>query len=124
MSTVSGACQQLTNFKATQQRRRLLSENGCVGGGGASATGAAAERAAQRESMLNITAAAAAAVPTSTTLLAGVASTATLILSDPCEATASARLGGINLIAVGRCSLTVSKPVLKAPIVSSLETKI
>jgi hypothetical protein len=34
MSIVSGACQQLANFKGKQQRRRLLSAKGCVGGGG------------------------------------------------------------------------------------------
>jgi len=34
MSIVSGACQQLANFKGKQQRRSLLSANGCVGGDG------------------------------------------------------------------------------------------
>ena len=108
MSIVSGACQQLTNFKDKQQRRRLLSANGCVGGGGAAATGAAAQRAVQRESMLNVTASAATSVPVSTTLVAGVAATAAQVLSDPCEATASARLAGPHLITftIYSCSLT------------------
>jgi len=30
----------------------------------------------------------------------------------------------LDKLKVGRCSLTVSKPVLKAPIVSALETRI
>jgi len=143
MSIVSGACQQLANFKGKQQTRRLLRANGCVGGGGGTATvgrrrltvtnlvltaptmvstpiglafdellskfafkfklrryatGGAGERAAQRESMLNVTAAAATDVPASTTLVAGVAATAAQVLSDPCEASASARLAGHHLI--------------------------
>lgn len=76
MGLVSGACQQLANFKQKQQRRRLLSSNGCVGGGGAAMTGAAAERAKQRESMLNVTKSASGAVPVSSTLIGGVANTA------------------------------------------------
>ena len=99
MGLVSGACQQLANFKQKQQRRRLLSSNGCVGGGGATMTGAAAERSKQRESMLNVTKSASTAVPVSTTLIGGVANTAAQVLSDPCEATSSARSAGVNLIA-------------------------
>ena len=76
MGLVSGACQQLANFKQKQQRRRLLSSNGCVGGGGATMTGAAAERSKQRESMLNVTKSAAGAVPASSTLIGAVANTA------------------------------------------------